>query len=227
MDNLAIEISRILDEYQRQWESTDTNFESESLRKELLNEIAILRSTLVREGALDAAKAVEFRRLIYHKLAMKRDSDLPSDWWRTPPHALMERLLTKISLSINEAIRPAAWRRYLSFTWAIVKELLFLGIVIGLLLASQNQFERRVVSILALVYTYVGLECGRLGFHLTGFELEINYVVGRIARRMGIAWDDTTESDAVREGLRGFHLRMLSLYVGRVVALIGLVLSFL
>ena|SRR2546425_1355443 len=226
MDNLAAEITRTLDEYRHEWESRDTKFEAESVRRKLLDEIEILRSTLRHEGTLDNVKALEFRRLIYHKLAMKRDSTPPSDWWWTPTHPLMERLLIKISLTLNEAIRPPAWRRHVSFAWAIVKELLFLGIVVALLLAGQNNFERRVVAILVLIYTFIGLESGRVGFHLTGFELDMDYVVGRIARRMRIKWDDTEESDAVREGLREFHLRILSLHIARVIALVGLGLSF-
>jgi hypothetical protein len=118
--------------------------------------------------------------------------------------------------------------RRLSFAWAIVKELLFLGIVVGLLLRGLSSFETRVVAILVLIYTYVGIEGGRLGFHLTGFELEMGYVVGRIARRVGIKWDDLKERAAVNEGMVvNFDLRTLSLHTARLFAIVGLALSFL
>ena len=196
MNNLATEITRTLDEYQREWESPDTKFAAESVRRKLLNEIELLRSMLVRE-TLDRAKASELRRLIHAKLGiMRRDTASPSGWWwETPTHPLMESLLASLGVTLAEAIRPPAWRRHLSLAWAIGKELLFLGIVVGLLLAAQNNFERRIVAVLVLIYTYIGLEAGRLGYHLTGFELEMGYVVGRIARRMKINWDDLEERE--------------------------------
>jgi hypothetical protein len=228
MNNLAAEITRTLDEYQRRWKSPDTLLEAESVRRKLLNDIEILRNTLGHYGTLDRVKASQFRELISSKLEMmQRNSASPSDWWwETPTHPMMESLLATISLSLSGAIRPPA--RRLSFAWAIVKELLFLGIVVALLLAGRNNFETRVVAILVLIYTYIGLESGRLGFHLTGFELEMGYVVGRIARRMGIKWDDLEERAAAREGMVvNLDLRTLSLYTARVVAIVGLALSFL
>ena len=185
MENPAAEITRTLDEYQHDWESPDTRFEAEDVRRELLNGIEVVRLT---HRLVDTP---EFRRLIYYKLA-QRDTVSPFDrWWRTPTHPLMESLLTRINLSLSEACRPPVWRRRVSAAWAILRELLFLGIVVGLLLAGQTNFERRIVSILILIYTYLGLEAGRLSFHLTGFEFAMGDVVGRMAptiRSSGTIW---------------------------------------
>jgi hypothetical protein len=221
MHNVAAEITRTLDEYQYEWESPDTKFEAELVRRELLSGIEILRLT---NGQVEAS---EFRRLIHHKLA-QRNSAPPCDWWwKTPTHPMMEPLLASINLTLYEASRSSAWRRRVSLAWAIVKELLFLGIVAGLLLTARNAFETRVVAILVWIYTYIGLEAGRLGYHLTGCELEIGYVLVRIARRMKIEWDNLEEIDQVNEGRIFFSIRTLSLCTARVFAIVGLVMSFL
>jgi hypothetical protein len=220
MDDVAERIANALDGYQRDWESRcDTD---ESVRNEVLTGIATLRATY-QHVALS-----EFRQLLRHKMA-QGDSVSPFEdwWWGEPTNPLMMTMFRELNVHVENALRRPAWKRKLALSWSVAKELIFLSIVVALILTSNNRFERRVVSLIVLIYTYIGLEAGRLGFALTGFELSMGYVIGRIARQMRIKWDDLQERDAVNEGMpMTFALPTLALYIARFLGLLGLAFSF-
>ena len=234
------EVVKVLDEREKKIAAAPPDeYTSPKYKAELLDEIERLRVAVphiwVPQGHVDKymrddirETILRFRDNIDTKIAMKVETINSNDFWWTPTlHLETETLLWEIRGVLNKATL-INWKMTKALIWAVIKALLYLGIVVGLLFVSQNHFETRVIAILVLIYNSVRYEGGMLGLNIMGFEIDTLDELGQISRALKMKVPtNLTRNDTYGMGMTLIHVRCLGLLVADVIAFIGLISSFL
>jgi hypothetical protein len=201
--------------------------------RDLLFEIQGLRQAWRRYefngGAFDRdykrSKYAEAWQQVRNKLAMRIERVSQDDYWWTPPqHQETVGLLWEIAGILRKAVSPW-WRLTATVTWHVVKELLYLGILVALLLSSRSNFETRVIALLVLIYNSISSEAGSLGLALNGIQVLMGDELKNVARSMKLKASvmDFKTSEQFGMGNLLTYIHLISCGLGSVIAIVALV----
>jgi hypothetical protein len=133
-------------------------------------------------------------------------------------------LLREIAGILRKAVSPW-WRLTATVTWHVVKELLYLGILVALLLSSRSNFETRVIALLVLIYNSISSEAGSLGLALNGIQVLMGDELKNVARSMKLKASvmDFKTSEQFGMGNLLTYIHLISCGLGSVIAIVALV----
>src|SRR5712692_438045 len=125
------------------------------------------------ERGLKQSIYIEMWEKVQNKLAMRMETVSDAGYWWTPPqHQETVNLLWEIAGTLREAASPW-WRHTATVVWHIIRELLYLGILVALLLSGRSNFETRVIALLILIYNNVKATTGSLGLGINSIQLRV------------------------------------------------------
>lgn len=146
-------------------------------------------------------------------------------WWTPARHQETVTLLWEVAGALRKAASPW-WRHAATVAWHVAKELLLLGILVGILLSSRGAFETRVVALLILIYSSIRLEVGGLTFALSN-QVLMGVELRNLARSMKLKTlvDGLQADERLGMGILLSHISALSGYLGCLIAIAALVYS--
>lgn len=164
---------------------------------------------------------------VQNKLAMRIETVSEVDYWWTPPqHRETVNLLWEIAGTLRKAASPW-WRLTATVTWHVIKELLYLGILVALLLSSRSNFETRVIALLVLIYNSITLEAGSLGLALNSIQVLMGDELKNVARSMKLKTPVMDFKTSERFGVGNLltYIHLISCGLGSLIAIAALVWS--
>jgi hypothetical protein len=181
MDDLKAKILAVLDQNQKNFRPSPKDDERgpefERLR-DLLDEIAL--------NSFPGNYASNVDEAIANKIAITETQGrriLSDDWWWTPSSSWrLTSVLRELRIVTQKARGAGGWRwlRGIEYAWTVVRQLIYLGIVLGLFFVASCVFENLVFAALVLIYNSVVSVGSILGLFVEAPDLLQTSCCGRV-----------------------------------------------
>ncbi len=206
----------------------DDYIKTDEIKENLLDEIQAIQHrvwpSILDDDSMESLR--ELRQRIDSKIALKREKTRENDFWWTPPaFETTERLLADILKVVDKELAPPPKKLVLPYVWQVVKDLLYLAVIVGLLLSAHSQFELRILAILILIYsnlTYSIIYAVQTTMAVAkGLDAEL----GRIGRALRLMWLKPQDVDSRKDDIIT-AIHTVSIAIGMLCATVGVIASF-
>ncbi len=135
---------------------------------------------------LDAEETEELRNKIANKLAVGAKTAGEKDWWWSAPTPAVEDFLRDVQRLLDRAApnKKERWKLWLRYSWQVITELIYLGLVVSALSVARTKFETVALAILVLTYNAATSTRSGVGFTLAYVMAALQQAYGEIGRSM-------------------------------------------
>jgi hypothetical protein len=191
MTDLKSEIEKILERHKRDFqldpisshESDDKNRERIGRQRDFDLMTHNITASIEEEDVEDLIQHIE-DKLAYDSL----QTIGRYDWWWTPPSVAVTGTLRDVRRALNAATKKkkTVKDRFRKFRWVwwVLRELIYLAIVIGLFSVSTSKFEAVVMAALVLIYSRVAMLGVGLGAIVTYLGHTVEVIYWEFGRRL-------------------------------------------
>jgi hypothetical protein len=201
---------------------------TDDIKEKLLDEIQAIqrraRPSILDDDSLESLR--EFRQRIDSKLALKQEKAGEKDFWWTPPgFETTERLLVDVLKVVDKELTQPPKRVVMPYVWQVVKDLVYLAVIVSLLLSAHSQFELRVLAILMLIYSNLTYSMISVAHTTTAVVKALDGELGRIGRALRLMWLKPQDTDSRKDEII-MVIHTVAIGLGSLCGTIGLVASF-
>jgi hypothetical protein len=235
--DLKPEIKKILDKHESSFNLKPPslpNDEFEKGRKAREQDFYLMTVHLTEVyDSIDEDAIEELRRNIADKLALDSLQRVSrSEWWWSPPSDSVASTLREVqrALEKTEKKKTSDSLRKFRWIWWVLRELIYLAIVVSLFTAANSKFETVVVAALVLIYTSVASARTAIliSFGYLAYTAELIYWEFGRKLRLKVPISRLTEAEKVVSDLSIPNLiHTISIGVGSLIALWHLVITLL
>jgi hypothetical protein len=159
--DLAAEIKKILDKHESHFRLKPLSFPNDEFEKDRLErEREFHLMTTFLTASVDDDDIEELKQNIANKLALNSLQRIGRyDWWWSPASDLVASTLREVQRTLEKATKKKIGDRLHKFRWMwwVLRELIYLAIVVSLFSVASSKFETVVVAALVLIYSRVAL----------------------------------------------------------------------
>ncbi|MGA7640082.1 MAG: hypothetical protein WCB00_24330 [Candidatus Acidiferrales bacterium] len=233
MTDFKPEIRKILDKHRDRFVLKPLSFPNERMeqaRLERERDFDLMTHFLTR--SMDEDDVEEFKQNIADKLAYDSLPRIGDNWWWTPPSDLVASTLRDVKRTLERSTEKKArnWFRKVRWMWWVLRELIYLGIVLSLFSVASSRFETVTVAALVLIYSqvaFVGSAIGMSVVYLAHTAEVIYWEFGRTLR-LKVPISRLTEARKLVDDLSIPNLiHNISIGIGSLIALWHLVIALL
>jgi len=206
----------------------DDYIKTDEIKENLLDEIQAIqhrvRPSILDDDSMEAMR--EFRQRIDSKLALKQEKARENDFWWTPPaFETTERLLVDVLKVVDKELVPPPKRSVVPYVWQVVKDLIYLAVIVCLLLSAHSQFELRILAILILIYSNLTYSMISAALTTTSVVKALDGELGRIGRALRLMWLKPQDTDSRKDDILTV-IHTVSIGLGSLCGTVGLMASF-
>lgn len=206
----------------------DDYIKTDEIKEKLLNEIQAIRHylspSILDDDSMGSTR--EFRQRIDSKLALKQEKARENDFWWTPPaFETTERLLADILKVVDKELAQPPKKLVLPYVWQVVKDLIYLAVIVGLLLSAHSQFELRVLAVLILIHSTVSYSIIYAVQATSALAKGLDGELGRIGRALRLTWLKPQDADPRKDDIKTL-IHTVSIGIGTLCATVGIFASF-
>lgn len=199
----------------------------EGLRRaeELKRQFWLMRvHILENRDSIDEEEAQELKELIANKLAIGSKTAVDGDWWWTPADPNVASFLEQIQRRIEKGTKTKSriWKMWPKYIWAVLVELAYLAIVVGVLSVGTTRFETIVLAALVMIYNAVTATKVGVGLSFTFLASALQTAYGDIGRGLRLRLPVAPEREAqkrLNEASIGMFIHGISLGIGSLIAI--------
>jgi hypothetical protein len=192
--------------------------------KDLRAEFYYLKEYIVGdEETIEGDRIEELKEQIHNKLAMGTNTAGEFDWWWNEASGRSEAVLRDVLRALDKASpEKGAWFRYVSYAWKVVRELVYLAIVLGVFSVANSRFETVVIGMLILIYNAIIGARTVEGFSFIHLNAAVRQMYGEIGRSLRLKVSVSPEKKAKQQETElaiDFFIQGISILLGSLIAL--------
>ncbi|SRR6266478_3745286 len=224
------EINKLCEKYRLKVASGNLHdyIKSDENKESLLDEIQAIQHrvwpSILDDDSMESLR--ELRQRIDSKLALKQEKVRENDfWWAPPAFQTTEQLLTDILKVVDKELAQPPKRPVLPYVWHVVKDLIYLAVIVGLLLSAHSQFELRILAILILIYSNLAYSIIYAVQTTMAVAKGLDAELGRIGRALRLMWLKPQDADSRKDDIIT-AIHTVSIAIGMLCATVGVIASF-